>query len=475
MGQGGNLALINATPYEWKRVGQDKKNMDWDLPKSILPGQRAAKYVEFYEPFLGSRNDHAKTTYEIQMEGKPTFTVNAGWNHFNNEMQPRQIWIDLGDLIKNPGWITSPPLPKIQHIKWIHNTDGGTMTFTLAGPTGGGAIASVSTGSVSAEPFVRAEPRTLSQVKVEVEEAVRRFEKEAMEVGSEVSIPVASMATSSSRVMAAPPGNAYWMQTSAPQIGRLSASELVLPGAHDAGTYKMVSPVAGPWASTQNLSIRGLLDAGVRCLDLRVANDEGKYILVHNTWRTITSLEDALAMIHDFLQEHTQEIVVLDFHRFPELNGHKVDPDQVAAITRTKLGKELLLPVSEYGKPLSDVWQNQKGRVVALMNDSGDPTYFGPKLTRRWAGEDTKTREELEEFIKKNMGSGTPFWSIDAVLPAQWDTPVPHLRGQIDEWFQTGVTLMEHACVIYCDFVEETNLVNNCIGENLLRAAQKSA
>lgn len=471
MGQGGNLALINATPYEWKRVGQDKKNMDWDMPKSIPAGHRAAKYVEFYEPFFGTRNDHATTTYEIQMEGKPTFTVNAGWNHFSNEMQPRQIWIDLGDLIKNPGWITSPPLPKIQHIKWIHNTDGGTMTFTLAGPTNASAL----TGSVLAEPFVRAEPRTLVQVKVDVEEAVRRSEEEAKDVGSEIRSPVEPLAALSPMAKASPPGNAYWMQTSASMIGKLSANELVLPGAHDAGTYKMVSPFAGPWASTQNLSIRGLLDAGVRCLDLRVASDNGNYILVHNTWRTKTSLEDAMAMIHDFLQENTQEIVVLDFHRFPELDGNKVDADQVAAITRTKLGKELLLPVLEYGKPLSDVWQNQRGRAVALMNDSGDTTYFGPKLARRWAGDDTKTKEALEEFIKKNMGAGTPFWSIDAVLPAQWDTPVPHLRGQIDEWFQTGVTLMEHASVVYCDFVEETNLVNNCIGENLLRAAQKSS
>ena len=54
-------------------------------------------------------------------------------------------------------------------------------------------------------------------------------------------------------------------------------NEIVLPGSHDAGTYKMV------WlGETQQFSIGQQLEMGVRYFDIRVNKIDDKYVIFHS-------------------------------------------------------------------------------------------------------------------------------------------------------------------------------------------------
>src|SRR5574344_175926 len=86
-------------------------------------------------------------------------------------------------------------------------------------------------------------------------------------------------------------------------------SDIVIPGSHDSGTVGM------NWmANTQNYTIAGQLRMGVRYLDLRVRNKDGKLVFYHTFDGTeyLPVLED----IRDFIKENPTEVLLLDFQHF---------------------------------------------------------------------------------------------------------------------------------------------------------------
>ncbi|CAN0400286.1 unnamed protein product [Discosporangium mesarthrocarpum] len=86
--------------------------------------------------------------------------------------------------------------------------------------------------------------------------------------------------------------------------------EMSLPGTHDSGTKEMELPLAAPWATTQNQTLTQQLEGGARVLDLRVGHSAGKegaegtLVLVHDTWKTKTSLKDAMGEVLRFVRAH---------------------------------------------------------------------------------------------------------------------------------------------------------------------------
>lgn len=92
----------------------------------------------------------------------------------------------------------------------------------------------------------------------------------------------------------------------------------VIPGTHNSGAYDPsgLATIVQNYVLNQDQTIWNQLVFGIRYLDLRVGyyKNDGFY-LNHDLIR-ITPLRPALQQIRKFL-ELTDEIVIVDFHRFP--------------------------------------------------------------------------------------------------------------------------------------------------------------
>lgn len=87
-------------------------------------------------------------------------------------------------------------------------------------------------------------------------------------------------------------------------------TNLVIPGAHDAGTAGMM------WAAeTQYKSIADMLDCGVRYFDIRVKKDGDNLVIFHGPIKG-ASFEPIADDINEFLSNNPTETLLLDFQHF---------------------------------------------------------------------------------------------------------------------------------------------------------------
>ena len=86
---------------------------------------------------------------------------------------------------------------------------------------------------------------------------------------------------------------------------------VVIPGAHDAGTMGL------PYlAETQDRDTAEMLACGTRYLDLRVSKTkDGELKIYHGPFKGVT-LDSVLEQISQFLSENTTETLILDFQHF---------------------------------------------------------------------------------------------------------------------------------------------------------------
>lgn len=123
-----------------------------------------------------------------------------------------------------------------------------------------------------------------------------------------------------------------WMAQHAGQLGRLRLDQLMLPGTHDSGAYRLhagrpvsrwwkdvllqtllgcVRPCVAPWTITQDRCIRAQLEAGSRYFDLRLAfSPEAGVCWLAHTFVAVPFCE-ALSCVAAFLVEQPGEVVVL--------------------------------------------------------------------------------------------------------------------------------------------------------------------
>lgn len=112
-------------------------------------------------------------------------------------------------------------------------------------------------------------------------------------------------------------------------IGRIAGNayitQLSIPGAHDAGTgygfTGFYGTIAGPsMALTQDLTIEGMWDCGVRAFDLRPAMSSGELQIFHGVCQTKLSFASAINRLCDLLDAHPSEFAVV-------LMRHETDGD----------------------------------------------------------------------------------------------------------------------------------------------------
>ena len=90
--------------------------------------------------------------------------------------------------------------------------------------------------------------------------------------------------------------------------GRLSLSQLSIPGTHDSGAR--LEPVPGT-ARCQSLSIRSQLDAGVRFLDVRCRHVDDRFRVHHGVVDQKIGFAEVVGDVLDFLDSYPGETVIM--------------------------------------------------------------------------------------------------------------------------------------------------------------------
>ncbi len=500
MGQGGHLKIINASPYTLQLSHIHSYQMNsWDggFPRSISPGMCPSLYIEWSQGFFEVwTDDGGEARYNIVGTDDPVrhFEIQARWPSSGRHLQ-----VDWQNTIQDPEFFPQP-FPQVVGLGWQHD---GTVTLTFCAIKKGVKVAithSPAPRYIRKAEFPAAEEQLRKQLvtlagaeseKLPFDELLARVEAaghlkskgdlhnllgEAL--GVETGQGIALERAHPLGEQLAVKGPAYlknWMETYDPVIGHLPLNKLTLVCTHDTGTYDMVSPFASPWASCQDLNIVDQLSQGVRVLDLRVGcqsdkSGDERLILVHDAWRTKVTLKNALEQVRGFLSRNTREVIILDFHRFVELEG-EFDEDELHNVVTNTIG-DLFYPYQNKIPTLDEIWETP-GRVIVAWNRSGRPNSFFPGGNQKWFNKTDLA--DLHASISEEMGKdhkNEGLWSTCAILTPDALHPLHPLSPDVGNWFQAGSDWAWKANIIALDFVEKTTVVQQAISECLIKGTQ---
>ncbi|XP_015122022.1 PI-PLC X domain-containing protein 3 [Diachasma alloeum] len=223
-----------------------------------------------------------------------------------------------------------------------------------------------------------------------------------------------------------------WMTRLPPYLKSIPIIHLAIPGSHNTMTYTisrfndvgpdepqylrflgrylslLSKPVIFNWSVTQYDDIKGQLTGGIRYLDLRLAtkpNDHQIYFLHGLYGDTVAShLKD----ISDWLKEHPEEVIILDFQHFYSfnLNNHM----SLVTIIKNIFGTRIC-PVSGILSSISIDWMVRRGyqviiiyrnEIARLENDLW-PSGLWPTP---WPN--TTDATELIDFLDSRLGTRLP-------------------------------------------------------------------
>ncbi|XP_025835907.1 PI-PLC X domain-containing protein 3 [Agrilus planipennis] len=191
-----------------------------------------------------------------------------------------------------------------------------------------------------------------------------------------------------------------WMRELPPRLKNISIIYLAIPGTHDSMTFSItrnstVSPdaagfiktlsILGPvlrlvmsrWSKTQSLNVMEQLIYGIRYFDLRTATKDGSndFYFVHGLYAG--DAETELRTINQFLNEHPNEVVILDFQHFFEMNA--TDHERLMKLL-SKVFEKKLVPYSSVMEHLSLNYLNQAKYQVIIIYRSNEARYNHPDL-----------------------------------------------------------------------------------------------
>ena len=278
-----------------------------------------------------------------------------------------------------------------------------------------------------------------------------------------------------------------WMGYYSDIIGSLSLSEMTLPCSHNSGTYQPSAPMLPAYIRCQNQSLSSQLKAGVRVLDLRIAQSGiGEFIISHDIWKTHYNLQLALKEVTEFIDQTTKEIVILDFHRFNNLIQQDFNYSELKVQVRQAL-QDRFLPLFKGAltAPLKDLWSAEgagKGRVVVAWNkEEARDDDMWPGICHEWyqhASTETKLHSSLKKTFSEDLCQRTGLWNVCVFRNT---TPIfspitnaKNLQGRLSTWFHGCADWTLRANIISTDFTEEYgNIIHAAICANLLKGAKK--
>lgn len=260
----------------------------------------------------------------------------------------------------------------------------------------------------------------------------------------------------------------HWMTESLPDIGQKRLHEIVIPGAHDVGTYDFSAP-AYMNAQAQNLDFYGQLALGTRYFDCRLDYKKGSFYFYHgvDTYTVIEDLTKALKVFFD--KDNSKDIVILDFCRFSNFDRAAYN-ELFDLFTKNKdnsiLANAMMTPEQAQQLTINELVAGGKRLLILCEDDTARVKFnLGRSINihAQWAN--TPYLSTLKTWLDNQVNSlanSGKLWALQAILTpkalnsiawyAQELYPVLH-RWVVNEWWNK-------ANVVFCDFTAGVDLVN---------------
>jgi len=272
-----------------------------------------------------------------------------------------------------------------------------------------------------------------------------------------------------------------WISAS-PELDHLPLTELIWPGAHNAGMDKKApnyQVIVGHWTTCQNGSFAWQLEKGARAFDLRLGYTAdapaGIFYFHHNGYRSHRVLDELIDAVSAFLDRNPDEFIVLDFHQLSD--GERFfDFRQFNELIVRRLGHRAIHP-SHGDRTLGQLKANSALKRVVLSAGAStelDETYFWLRIPHRWSGNRLTNVQDLRRHIATTLETpryGSFLWSLTATSYSFLGGPMD-IKQHINEWFHSSRDWVTQCSIISTDFFDESEIVGYCWVANNMKAVQ---
>ncbi|CAG0922200.1 unnamed protein product [Notodromas monacha] len=279
-------------------------------------------------------------------------------------------------------------------------------------------------------------------------------------------------------------------------LSSLMLSEVALPGTHNSGAYSQYTDflsqvVRKKFLIAQEESIFNQLVLGIRYLDLRVGyypESPEKFFLNHDKIR-IMPLKTIFDQVTRFMAA-TNEILVLDFHRFPVGFNAEAHQQLVEMIKAQPSWSTLALPESTLGTniTLGEMWAGGHRLFIAYEDEvvENGQHLLWENVIHLWAN--TAHIFQLKDYLSKRFAldvsflQGRVLFTANAFLTPQVNDLVSGLQSPglrdlaekvsnagLDKWFST--IWRSAFTIVSTDFFMGNRMIKLCTEVNLERAA----
>eukprot|EP01084_Bolivina_argentea_P277277 473325_1 len=440
--QGFYIQIINATPFQLKRVKTHEYQMDtWSFPPSIAPNSIGRGYAEWGGGAIWDKmhDDGADVIYEAHTSTKDGATI-----HIHCEY-PGGIKVIYGQASNNDGakWVFFPPPSKKDDsnsakLGWIHD---GCLSVGIVFNKNGFSFPNGEGYYVESYDYAN--------------QPANYLKRSAKQFGSD------------------------WMKRYWPCINNLSLNELTIPGTHDTATFaKPEDGITTLWVRTQSQDINQQLMWGMRAFDLRLYNtkkngtDSDRFIMSHGKYKLELKLTDVLGSINSYCAKVQFQSIILDFHRFNN-NWDPKDYDDMITLVFDTLNTANCIPYYSDPKPIGRYKPKQQIVVAidkSLFSDKIKQKYaqyLWPKIDQQWdevsvSGFDTikKYMNGILDPIKTDKQIRKDLWSFQCAYNQVGSAGAPaYVPEEISMYF-SGINCIK-SNIVNMDFICETTTSGN--------------
>ena len=200
-------------------------------------------------------------------------------------------------------------------------------------------------------------------------------------------------------------------------------ASITIPGAHDAATYTISTPVVDIFARTQAMTIADQLSYGVRAFDLRPALVDNKLEIYHDKYDTHVSFADAIDTILDFLDSNPSEFAIILIRHETEADGNDAGWSEAMYNILSALPEEKVVREFDPEMTLSQV----RGRILFLSRNEYRNGPIGAYITGWYSGEDI----QRQKSAKINDGV---LWVQDFYDPTGEDDKLDAIKNILDDF-----------------------------------------
>lgn len=213
-------------------------------------------------------------------------------------------------------------------------------------------------------------------------------------------------------------------------------SSITIPGAHDAATYTINTPVVDFFARTQAMTIAELLSCGVRAFDLRPAYVNNKLEIFHGIFDTNVSFAEAVETILDFLDRNPSEFAVILIRHEQEADNNDTRWagamfDFLSALPEGKV-------VGEFNPEMK--LRQVRGRILFISRNEYQNGPIGAYITGWYSGEDI----QRQKSAKINDGI---LWVQDYYDPRGKEDKLDAIKALLDDFAaetSSGIWCINH-------------------------------